>query len=143
MRGRAAGPRRSTTTSAGRTSTGDAATALAYWKKALAQREAAGNEARIRIAKWTVARGLRATGALDDAQAIQMALVAETERDHAPDGYVYEELAEIALARGDAKARGALGGEGARAAQGRPGARRQRGARASRASPPSRRASAP
>ena len=82
---------------------GDAATALAHWKKALAQREEAGKTASIRIAKWTVARGLRATGALDDAQAIQMALVVETERDNAPDGYVYEELAEIALARGDRK----------------------------------------
>lgn len=82
---------------------GDAATALAYWRKALAQREAAGKTADIRIAKWMVARGLRATGALDDAQTIQMALVVETERDSAPDGYVYEELAEIALARGDRK----------------------------------------
>jgi hypothetical protein len=81
---------------------GDAATALAYWKKALAEREAAGKPVDIRIAKWMVARGLRATGALDDAQAIQMALAVETERANAPDGYVYEELAEIALARGDA-----------------------------------------
>ena len=47
---------------------GDAATALAHWKKALAQREEAGKTASIRIAKWTVARGLRATGALDDAR---------------------------------------------------------------------------
>jgi len=82
---------------------GDAATALTYWKKSLAQREAAGKAADIRIAKWMVARGLRETGALVDAQAIQMALVVETERDSAPDGYVYEELAEIALARGDRK----------------------------------------
>ena len=83
---------------------GDAKTALAYWQKALPLREAAGDARTIRIAKWTVARGHRALGALDEAEAIQRALAAETERAGAPDGYVYEELAEIALARGDPKA---------------------------------------
>ncbi len=81
---------------------GDAATALVYWRRALAQREAAGKAGPIRVAKWMVARGLRATGALDEAQAMQRALAAETEAAGAPDGYVYEELAELALARGDA-----------------------------------------
>ncbi len=56
---------------------------------------------RLEIAQWTVARGQRALGQLDEAHTIQLALVAETERAGAPDGYVYEELAEIALARGD------------------------------------------
>ena len=60
--------------------------------------------ATIRIAKWTVARGLRATGKLDDAKKIQLALAAETEAANDPDGYVYEELAEIAFAQGDAPA---------------------------------------
>jgi tetratricopeptide (TPR) repeat protein len=83
---------------------GDPATALTFWKKALPLREASGNKATIRIAKWTIARGYRALGKLDDAQAIQQALVAETERDHEPDGYVYEELAEIAIARNDPQA---------------------------------------
>ncbi len=83
---------------------GEPAVALTYWEKALAQREAAGKAATIRVAKWTVARGYRALGKLDDAQAIQLVLVAETEREQAPDGYVYEELAEIALARGNAAA---------------------------------------
>jgi tetratricopeptide (TPR) repeat protein len=83
---------------------GDPATALTYWQKALPLREAAGNKVTIRIAKWTIARGLRALGKLDDAQAIQLALVIETERDNDPDGYVYEELAEIAIARNDPQA---------------------------------------
>jgi tetratricopeptide (TPR) repeat protein len=83
---------------------GDPATALTYWKKALPLREAAGNKSTIRIAKWTIARGYRAVGKLDDAEAIQRALMAETERDNEPDGYVYEELAEIAVARNDPQA---------------------------------------
>jgi tetratricopeptide (TPR) repeat protein len=83
---------------------GDAASALDHWQKALPLREAAGNVVTIRIAKWTVARGYRATGRLDDAKAVQLALVAETEAAGEPDGYVYEELAEIAAAQGDREA---------------------------------------
>ena len=81
---------------------GDPVTALSYWQRALAVREQSGEIARIRVAKWTVARGLRAVGRLDDAQAIQLALAAELDRAGEPDGYVFEELAEIAAARGDA-----------------------------------------
>ena len=80
---------------------GDPATALTYWKKALPLREAQGNADNIRIAQWTIARGYRATGKLDDAEKIQLALAAETEKAKEPDGYIYEELAEIAVARGD------------------------------------------
>jgi tetratricopeptide (TPR) repeat protein len=80
---------------------GDAATALTYWKKALPLREAQGNPDNIRIAKWTIARGYRAIGKLDDAEKIQLALAGETEKAGEPDGYIYEELAEIAVARDD------------------------------------------
>jgi tetratricopeptide (TPR) repeat protein len=80
------------------------AIALDYWQKALAAREASGDAASIRIAKWMVARGLRSLRRLDEAEAIQLALVRETEAANASDGYVYEELAEIALARNDAVA---------------------------------------
>jgi len=83
---------------------GDAKTALRYWQQALALREAAGKKETIRVAQWTVARGLRAVGQLDDAQRMQLALAAATEKDGEPDGYVYEELAEIELARGNRKA---------------------------------------
>ncbi|HET9337970.1 MAG TPA: tetratricopeptide repeat protein [Casimicrobiaceae bacterium] len=80
---------------------GDAAKALDFWQKALALRETMGDAGRIRVAQWTVARGYRAVGRLDDAERIQRALVAEFDAIGEPDGYVYEELAEIALARGD------------------------------------------
>jgi tetratricopeptide (TPR) repeat protein len=83
---------------------GDPKTALDYWRKALVARETMGNAASIRIAKWTVGRGLRGVGRLDDAEAAQKNLAAEFDRIGEADGYVYEELAEIALARGDAKA---------------------------------------
>ena len=82
---------------------GQAATALDYWEKALAARQTMGNARTIRIAKWTVARGYRAVGRLDDAEAAQKSLEAELAQAGESDGYVYEELAEIALARGDAK----------------------------------------
>jgi tetratricopeptide (TPR) repeat protein len=81
---------------------GNFAAALDCWQRVLALREAAGDAGGIRIAKWTVARGLRSLGRLDEAEAIQHALATETDRAQASDGYIYEELAEIALARNDA-----------------------------------------
>ena len=83
---------------------GEYATAVDYWKNALAAREAGGDKAKIRIAKWTVARGLRSLGRLDEAEKIQRALVVENDQVDTPDGFVYEELAEIALARHEAAA---------------------------------------
>jgi len=82
---------------------GKTATALDYWEKALAARQAMGNARTTRIAKWTVARGYRAMGRLDDAEAAQKSLAVELAQAGEADGFVYEELAEIALARGDAK----------------------------------------
>jgi tetratricopeptide (TPR) repeat protein len=82
---------------------GKSAIALDYWEKALAARQTMGNARTTRIAKWTVARGYRAVGRLDDAEAAQKSLEAEFAQAGESDGYVYEELAEIALARGDAK----------------------------------------
>ena len=82
----------------------DYATALDYWQKALAAREGAGEQAKTRTAKWTVARGLRSLNRLDEAEKIQRELVVENERNKAPDGFVFEELAEIALARNDSDA---------------------------------------
>jgi tetratricopeptide (TPR) repeat protein len=80
---------------------GDYAAALAYWQQALVLREAAHDVERTRVARWTVARGLRSLGRLDEADAMQRALAAELDAANAPDGYVFEELAEIAVARGD------------------------------------------
>ena len=83
---------------------GDFATALACWEKALAAREETGDASTIRFARWAVARGLRSLDRLDEAEAIQRTLAREAEAAGAPDGDVYEELAEIALARHDAAA---------------------------------------
>jgi tetratricopeptide (TPR) repeat protein len=83
---------------------GEHARALDYWQQALALREAGSDVARLRIARWTVGRGLRSAGRLDEAEAMQRALALEMETAGAPDGFVYEELAEIALARNDADA---------------------------------------
>lgn len=74
--------------------------ALTLWEKALAARleraaadpASAQREAEpIRIARWTVARGLRSVGRYEEALAIQRALAAEGP----PDPYVDEELAEL------------------------------------------------
>ena len=83
---------------------GHPATALGYWEKALAARQATGKATATRVAKWTVARGYRAVGRLDEAEAAQKSLAAELAQAGESDGYVFEELAEIALARRDAKA---------------------------------------
>ena len=83
---------------------GKAAIAIDYWQKALAASQAMGNVRTTRIAKWTVARGYRAVGRLDEAEAMQKRLEAEFAQAGESDGYVYEELAEIAVARGDAEA---------------------------------------
>jgi tetratricopeptide (TPR) repeat protein len=100
---------------------GDYVAALDYWRQALAEREAAHDVGRARIARWTVARGLRSLGRLDEAETMQRALADELAAANAPDGYVFEELAELALARGDraaaqpwaAKALALLGGDAA------------------------------
>jgi tetratricopeptide (TPR) repeat protein len=83
---------------------GDYARALEYFEKALPAWEARGDARAIRAAKWSVARALRSLGRYDEARAIQTALLAETEKTGTVDGYVYEELGELALARGDATA---------------------------------------
>ena len=53
------------------------------------------------IARWSVARTLRAMGKVDEALDIQMKLLKEiTEKKYDPDGYVYEEIGECLLAKG-------------------------------------------
>ena len=79
---------------------GESARALDYFRKALTAWEARGGDDNIRVARWAVAHGLRRTGELDAAERIQNALRAGHERNGTVDGYVFEELAEIHLARG-------------------------------------------
>ena len=81
---------------------GDYATALAYFEKAVPTWEARGDPKGVRIAWWTVARAYRSLGRYDEALAIQRRIAAEGEAANEPDGYVYEELGELLLAKGDA-----------------------------------------
>ena len=76
---------------------GDYEQALAYLSRALAEREAAGDDREARIAHWCVARTLRSLGRLEEAYETQRALLAEYERRGEKSGYVYEELGECLL----------------------------------------------
>lgn len=69
---------------------GDYETALGLFEHALAAREAEGDEEKILIARWCVARVLRSLGRTREALAAQQRLLAETDTD----GFVHEELAE-------------------------------------------------
>jgi tetratricopeptide (TPR) repeat protein len=80
---------------------GDDATALVHFRKALPAYEARGDPGAVRIAHWMIAHAQRKLGALDEAERTQRRLAAELDRLGEPDGYVFEELAEIAIARGD------------------------------------------
>jgi tetratricopeptide (TPR) repeat protein len=70
--------------------------ALAQWRCGLAAREEEGGAESIRVARWTVARGLRAVGRHAQAQAVQEFLASTGPED----GYVEEELGENLLATG-------------------------------------------
>jgi tetratricopeptide (TPR) repeat protein len=83
---------------------GDYTTALAYFEKALPAWQARGPAANVRIARWSIARAYRSLGRFDDALVIQHELARESAEAGAPDGYVYEELGELLLAKGDAAA---------------------------------------
>lgn len=79
---------------------GDYARALEHFRKALAWRERQGDVSTMRIARWCIARCLRSLGRLDEALAMQRALLEEYQAEDAPDGYVYEELGECLLLLG-------------------------------------------
>jgi tetratricopeptide (TPR) repeat protein len=83
---------------------GEYADALAYFEKALPAWQARGGAINVRIAYWSIARAYRSLGRLDDALAIQARLAREAAEANTPDGFVYEELAELLLAKGDAEA---------------------------------------
>lgn len=74
--------------------------ALEMFQKALPHWEKKGPAANIRFARWTIGRALRSSGRADEAMKIQRALEAENEKLGEPDGYVYEEIAELLLAGG-------------------------------------------
>lgn len=85
---------------------GDYERALEHFRKAQAWRERQGDVGTIRIARWCIARCLRSLGRVDEALAMQRALLEEYQAEDAPDGYVYEELGECLLLLGrEAEAR--------------------------------------
>lgn len=75
--------------------------ALSVFLRALKWREEKQSEREIRIAKWCVGRTLRAMNRIDNAITIQLGLLEEMVNTDHPDGYVYEELAELYLAKGE------------------------------------------
>ena len=82
--------------------------ALDMFEKSLAWNREYGNEERVRIARWTIARAYRSLGRVEEALAMQRELEEETASQglHA-DGYVFEEIGECLLLLGrDDEARG-------------------------------------
>ncbi len=72
-----------------------------HFEAALAARLELGNETSVFVARWAVARGLRALGRLEEALAAQEGLAADRDAADVPeDGYVSEELGELLLALG-------------------------------------------
>jgi len=77
---------------------GDHEAALALFEDALAARIEQGKPAEIQVARWCIARTLRALGRLGEAFAIQQALAAEHTDAGTSDPYVQEELTELEAA---------------------------------------------
>ena len=73
-------------------------TALDRFQRALRFREAQAKPDLIRIAKWSMARCLRSLGRVDEALAMQRALLDEFNAAGETDGYVFEEIGECLLA---------------------------------------------
>jgi len=75
--------------------------ALSIFLRALQWREEKKSAPEIFLAKWCVARTLRALNRLDEALKIQLALLEEMVEADNHDGYVYEELGEIYLLKNE------------------------------------------
>jgi tetratricopeptide (TPR) repeat protein len=79
---------------------GDLDGALELFERALAEREQLGKPREVGIARWAVARTLRAMGRVEEALAIQQDLLRENAATGVDDPYVHEELGECLLALG-------------------------------------------
>jgi tetratricopeptide (TPR) repeat protein len=75
--------------------------ALSIFLRALKWREERKSAPEIFLAKWCVARALRALNRIDDSLTIQLALFEESSETGNSDGYVHEELGELFLIKGD------------------------------------------
>ena len=78
------------------------AEALPVLREALAAYERIGRARNVLVARWMVAHTLRRLGRLDEALAQQRALEADWAAAGEADPYVFDEIAEIHAARGDA-----------------------------------------
>lgn len=76
---------------------GDYRRALDLFEQALAARRLQGDQTRIRIARWCVARAWRSLGRIAEALAWQRDLHAEWQANGSVDGYVLEEIGECLL----------------------------------------------
>ncbi len=77
---------------------------LASFREAQAAYERIGRPQPLFVARWQVANVLRLLGRIDEALAMQTALERDTAAAGAPDPYVYDELALLQAARGQADA---------------------------------------
>jgi tetratricopeptide (TPR) repeat protein len=75
--------------------------ALALFQRAVPLREEAGVPRPVFIARWSVARCLRSLGRWNEARQMQESLLREMEASGHLDGFVFEELAELALLEGE------------------------------------------
>jgi tetratricopeptide (TPR) repeat protein len=78
--------------------------ALDIFQKALVWQEGNGKPNTIRIARWCIGRVLRSLKRIDEALAIQQALLKELQDSGGTDGYVQEELGELLLIQGSDEA---------------------------------------
>jgi len=76
--------------------------ALEIFKKCVTFFEEANRPDRLRIARYSVGKTLRALGQLDRALAIHMQLLDDAQKRNEPDGFVNEEIGECLLAQGKA-----------------------------------------
>jgi tetratricopeptide (TPR) repeat protein len=93
--------------------------ALEQFQAALALREKRTNAEATWIARWMVARTLRAMGRVDEALAIQHRIERERDEAHAPDPEVFDELELLYRAKGDAVQASAYGARSTAAKQAR------------------------
>jgi tetratricopeptide (TPR) repeat protein len=76
--------------------------ALELFEKSLAWRTAEKDEYGTRIARWTIGRAYRSLGRIEEALKIHLALEREIrDRGLEEDGYVFEELAECFVLKGE------------------------------------------
>ena len=75
---------------------------LKYFRASLTAFQLTRSDSQIRVAQWQVANVLRLQKKYDEALAMQLQLEKDMTAANAPDGYVYEEIAEIYLAQNKA-----------------------------------------